>query len=60
MPQGPKQERERAKLHGPHGWHRSERAHVPQRGRVFMDCPCGWFGWVSDEIAPPRTPPVTS
>lgn len=36
----------RYREHEPHGWYLIERVNALQGSRVFMQCPCGWFGWV--------------
>lgn len=44
--------RERARLreHQPHGWRLSNRNLVDQSGMVFVECPCGWFGWLREDF----------
>jgi hypothetical protein len=39
----------RTREHAGHGWSQSDGGSVDISGRVLMQCPCGWFGWIDEE-----------
>lgn len=50
-------EKDRKLEHERHHWYRSQRPRCARPGLVFVDCPCGWFGWITEANAPTATAP---
>lgn len=36
--------------HSSHGWADTGKTSELQPGRVLMECPCGWLGWVDEGV----------